>query len=157
MVLSPVNGLAEAARRGSRPRSVSPTCRASGLASSGLVVLATLAVLQGYTRTGLIASAPWHPPALVFAVLALVSSLALTRPAHGRHRTRTEWPVVGAAVVVGVVTLVAMAVGRSMADLLLVSVDMLLAVTSLAVVALLVAVTGRSSSPSSEESVQAIG
>ena len=101
----------------------------NALSSPGLVVLAALAVVEGYAQLDLVPTARWHPP--VFAVIAVVAAVALIRPARRGRRPAMRWSVVASAIVVGLVTVVATTVGRPLAAPLLVSVDLLFAATCL--------------------------
>lgn len=103
--------------------------RVGALSSPGLVVLAALAVVEGYAQLDLVPTGRWRPP--VFAVIAVVAAVALTRSAHVGRRPSMRWSVVASAIVVGLVTVAATTVGRPLAAPLLVSVDLLFAATCL--------------------------
>ncbi len=64
--------------------------RRAELATAGLIVVAGLAVLEGYRQLDVIPPAPRHPAAVVFAVIVLLAIVAFTRPRRGGHRVLVQ-------------------------------------------------------------------
>jgi len=100
-------------------------------AAPGLVLLASLCILQGYTWLDFIPDSRRHSSALWFAGIVLVSVVFLSRPERGRRRMPAQWLMLVTAVAVALVTLPAVyghlrAVGDAMGVL-----DLLLAASAL--------------------------
>jgi hypothetical protein len=98
----------------------------------GLVLLASLCILQGYSWLDLIPDSRRHSSALWFAGIVLVSAMFLSRPERGRRRMPAQWLTLVTALAVASVTLLAVyghlrAVGDAMGVL-----DLLLAASALA-------------------------
>jgi hypothetical protein len=103
------------------------------MASPGLMVLAAVAVMEGYHHLHLISSPTWYPPGYAVAVAAPLAAVGLTRPGAGR-RSLAQRLVVGTAVALCALTPVAMAVNRPLSELLIGTVDIVTAVAALGAV-----------------------
>jgi hypothetical protein len=99
----------------------------AALTSTGLIVVAALAVVEGYRQLDLISPVPRHPVAVVFALVVLMALVALTRPPRGGHRTLVEKGAVTAGAI-GVITSLATATTLGTGAVALGAIDMLIAV-----------------------------
>ena len=140
----------EPAARGDDPDRTAPA-----LASPGLIVLAALAVLEGYRQLHLSPSPQWDPSGYLFAVLAPLAAVALTQTRRGVPRTPALKAVVGAAVVLGAATPGLLVSNRPLAGVLLGAGDLVTAVLILG--AVLAAERPIRSSQPGTEAGQAIG
>lgn len=127
---APAASVAIAATRRSRPARRPST----SLTSPGLLVLAALAVLEGYRQLQLIPSADWHPSAYLFATGAPVLALVVTWPYRVKSRGPGQRVAVGAAAALAVITPVAMLFDRPHAGVVVGVSDMTLAAIALGAV-----------------------
>ncbi len=103
-------------------------------ASPALVLLAAVAILEGYKVLNVMPDSRWQPSAAVVAALALPLTSVLTRPGRGRRRGLGQRVVMGVSAALLVVTLVEFAVHRPSTVYVLGVVDLLVALSAMAVV-----------------------
>lgn len=83
-----------------------------GFVSPVLVLLAAVSILQGYTLLNVLPDGEWQISAILFAAVSFPLSVVLTRPGGRVVRTGTEKAVALSAVLVAVMTAVALVVDR---------------------------------------------
>jgi hypothetical protein len=98
------------------------------------MVLAAVAVMEGYHHLHLISSSAWCPPCYPFAVAAPLAAVGLTRPGAGHRRSLAQRLVVGTAVALCALTPVAMVVNQPLSELLVGTLDIVAAVAAVGAV-----------------------
>lgn len=91
---------------GPGPDDVAPVARVAAplFRAPGLALLAAAGVLEGYRWLGIIASGGSRPRAVVFAGVAVVAALLLTRANRARRRSTLQRLVVSTAAVTALAT-----------------------------------------------------
>lgn len=113
-----------------------PVRVAPGWATPVLVLLAALAILEGYRGLDVIPSTGWQPSSLAFVAVVSVSAVLLSRAGRHGHPVRAVKVVVGTSSLLLAVTVVSVAVGRLSLTHLVGAVDLLFAASALVAVAL---------------------
>jgi len=101
------------------------------LASPGLIVLAAVAIMEGYRQLHLIPSAHLRLSNDAFAVMAPLAAVLLARSRRRGHRTLAQRSLLVVAVLIGVATPLVLAGHRSEAGVLLGAGDLAVAIFAL--------------------------
>jgi hypothetical protein len=105
--------------------------RLSGLVSPALVLLATAAILEGYSLLNVIPTGEWRWSAIALVVLTVPLALALTRPRQGRRRTATQKLLAVSSTLLVALTVLTLLVDRSGVANLLAAYDLVFAAAAL--------------------------
>ncbi|HUD17727.1 MAG TPA: hypothetical protein VMQ59_10710 [Acidimicrobiales bacterium] len=100
----------------------------SGLVSPALVLLATVAILEGYSLLNVIPTGEWRWSAIALVVLTVPLALALTRP---RRRTATQKLLALSSALLVALTVLTLLVDRSGVAHLLGAYDLVFAAAAL--------------------------
>jgi hypothetical protein len=98
-----------------------------------LVLVATLAIFEGYAWLNVFPRDRINATAISFAVLLLPITVVVTRHPRGGHRGPVQRVLVGAAIALLGVTLIALVLNRPTTELVLGAVDLAVAVAALSV------------------------
>jgi hypothetical protein len=105
--------------------------RPSILVAPALVLVATLAIFEGYAWLNVIPSDRLTGAAISFAVLLPPITVALTRHPHGGRRSPVQKVLIGATLALGGMTLLVLVLNRSTTELALGAIDLAVAVAAL--------------------------
>jgi hypothetical protein len=103
----------------------------SGLVSPALVLLATVAILEGYSLLNVIPTGEWRWSAIALAVLTVPLTLTLTRPRRGLRRTATQTLLAVSSALLVALTVLTLLVDRSGVGHLLGAYDLVFAAAAL--------------------------
>jgi formate hydrogenlyase subunit 3/multisubunit Na+/H+ antiporter MnhD subunit len=101
------------------------------LVSPALVLLATAAILEGYSLLNVIPTGEWRWSAIALVVLTVPLALALTRPRQGRRRTATQKLLAVSSTLLVALTVLTLLVDRSGVANLLAAYDLVFAAAAL--------------------------
>ena len=105
--------------------------RPPNLVAPALVLVATLAIFEGYAYLNVIPSDRLTGAAIAFAVLLPPITVALTRHPHGGRRSPVQKVLIGTALALGGMTLVVLVLNRPTTELALGAIDLAVAVAAL--------------------------